>query len=47
MTKIDKPNCLNRIGTFESEDATQGNTSVRCRPSQTFIQQLHHLKISL
>ena len=44
MTKVGKLNCINSIGTFDSEDVLRGKTNVRCRPSQTFIQQLHYLE---
>ena len=45
MTKsIDKRNYVNGIGTFQIEDAAHGHTGVRCRPSQTVIQRLHHLE---
>ena len=40
----DNPNCVNRIGTFQRSDALHGRTSVRYWPSQTVIQQLHHLE---
>ena len=30
--------------TFQSKDTWYGRTSVRCRPSQTIIQQLYHLE---
>ena len=42
---IDKPNCVNEIGTFQNEDASHGRTSVRCRAIQNVIQRLHHLEI--
>ena len=41
---IDKPNCINRIWTFQSEDATHGRTSVICGPSQAVILQLYQLE---
>lgn len=48
MTKaIDRPNCINEIGTFQSEDVTHSRASVRSRPSQAIIQRLHHPKSKL
>ena len=45
MTKsIDKPNGVNVIGTFRSEDAAHGRTSVSCGPSQSIIQGVHHVE---
>lgn len=45
MTKvIDRPNCVNWIGTFQCEDNTHYKTSFKCRPSQTVIHRLHHLE---
>ena len=39
MTKvIEKLNCINGSGTFQSEDAMHSRTSVRCSPIQTVIQ---------
>ena len=44
MTKsIDKLNCVNTIGTFQSGDIAHIRTNVVCRPSET-IQQPHHLE---
>ena len=40
---MDTPNCVNEIGTFQNEDVAHSKTSVRCKPSQTVIQRLHHL----
>ena len=41
MTKsIEKLNCINGSGTFQSEDVMHSGTSVGCRPSQTVIQRL-------
>ena len=41
MTKvIEKLNCINGSGPFQSEDAMHSRTSVRCSPSQTVIQWL-------
>ena len=41
MTKsIEKLNCINGSGTFQSEDVRHSSTSVGCRPSQTAIQRL-------
>ena len=42
IKSIDKPNWVNLTGTFQSEDATQDRTSVRCKSNQTIIQQLYH-----
>ena len=43
MTKsIDKLNCVNTIGTFQSGDIAHTRTVI-CRPSET-IQQPHHLE---
>ena len=39
---IDRPNNVNGIGNFQTEDATHGRTSVRCRFNQTVFQPLHH-----
>ena len=44
---IDTPNCANRTETFQSEDATHGRTSFRCKPGQTVIQQLQLLESKL
>ena len=45
MAKSDvRKNCMNRIGTFKSEDFVQCRTSVRCRPSETIIQRLCQLE---
>ena len=44
---IDTPNCANRTKTFQSEDATHGRTSFRCKPGQTVIQQLQLLESKL
>ena len=45
MTKtIEKLNCINRIGTLQCEEAPQGWASVRLRPNQTIMQELHHLE---
>ena len=30
----DKPHCVNKIGTFKSEEAIHGRTSARCKPSE-------------
>ena len=41
MTKrIEKLNCINGSGTFQSEDVMNSRTSVGSRPSQTVIQRL-------
>ena len=41
MTKsIEKLNCINGSGTFQSEDVMHISTSVGCRPSQAVIQRL-------
>ena len=41
MTKsIEKLNCINGSGTFQSEDVMHSSTSVGCRPSQAVIQRL-------
>ena len=41
MTKtIEKLNCINGSGTFQSEDVMHSSTSVGCRPSQAVIQGL-------
>lgn len=43
MTKsIDGPKRVNGIGTFKSEDVMRGRISIKCRTSQTVIQQLDH-----
>ena len=43
MTKsTDRPNCVNKVGTFLGEDAAYGKTSVRYRPSQMVFQQPYH-----
>ena len=34
---IDKPNCVNKIGTSKSVDAAHVRTSVTSRPSHTII----------
>lgn len=39
---IDRPNNENGTGNFQTEDATHGRTSVRCRFNQTVFQPLHH-----
>ena len=39
---IDKLNCINKIGTFQSKDAAHGRTSARCRPIDAVIYQLPH-----
>lgn len=45
MTKtIEKLNCINRVGTLHCEDAPQGCASVRLRPDQTVMQELHHVE---
>ena len=41
MTKsIEKLNCINGSGTFQSEDVMHSSASVGCRPSQAVIQRL-------
>ena len=41
MTKsIEKLNCINGSGTFQSADMMRSSTSVGCRPSQAVIQRL-------
>ena len=45
MTKIiGRLNCVNRIGIFQSKNAVHNWSSVRCRPHQTFIQQMYQLE---
>ena len=41
---FDKLNCVNGIGTFQSEDAMHVRSSVGCRRSQTVIERLHLLE---
>ena len=36
--RIDEPNCVTEIGSFQSDYAAHGRTSVRCRPSHTVTQ---------
>ena len=40
---IGRLNCANRTATYQSEIVVQGRT-VRCKPSQTILQGLHHLE---
>lgn len=42
--RIDEPNCVTEIGSFQSDYAAHGRTSVRCRPSQADILQLYQLE---
>ena len=41
---VDKPNCVNGIGTFQGDEDALHRTSVRSRPSQTTVQRLHHVE---
>ena len=36
--RIDEPNCVTEIGSFQSDYAAHGRTSVICRPSHTVTQ---------
>ena len=36
--RIDEPNCVTEIGSFQSDYVAHGRTSVRCRPSHAVTQ---------
>ena len=38
---IHTPGYVNKIGTFQCNDAVKGRTSVRHKPNQTIIKHLH------
>ena len=43
MVKGDaRQNSVSMNGTFQSKNAVRGSFSVRCRPSQTLLQQVYH-----